>query len=160
RDVPAHELRTWVQAMAVTENAFGRAAYLNGHDAVKVITAFEGALSLLPELGDAHVNIASALLRARRNYDDWAERSQRHLPRALGTTPRDGKARYLQGRIYALGGDFDRARDAYESAAADGDEWATIRLSELDWAAGKQKEALQRIRRPARTRAASAYRAE
>jgi tetratricopeptide (TPR) repeat protein len=144
---PEVDLDTHVQSTAIAENAFGRAAYLNGRPPGEAIAAFSRALSLAPELGDAHVNMASALLRRGPQRSDWMESVDRHLTRALEISPRDRKALYLRGQLYLRAGRPDDARKAFELAADAGDEWANLRLGELAWEAGKKKKAIALVRR-------------
>jgi tetratricopeptide (TPR) repeat protein len=139
---PNADVNTYVQARAVAENALGRVAYLDGRPAEEAIASFSTALSLVPELGDAHVNMASVLLRAHAHYGDWAGRVERHITRALEISPRDRKALYLRGRLYTRLGEPDDARKAFAAAAEAGDDWALLRLGEFEWADGKRKEAV------------------
>lgn len=139
---PDVDLTTYVQATAVAENAFGRAAYLCGRPVNEAIGAFERALSLVPELGDAHVNLASALLRSGSRPADWVERIERHIDRALEISPRDRKALYLRGQLYLKAGRRDDARQAFERAAEAGDAWALLRLGELTWDEGNREDAI------------------
>jgi tetratricopeptide (TPR) repeat protein len=144
---PGLDWPTYVQARAVAENAVGRATYLNGRPFEEVIEAFNSALSLAPELGDAHVNTASALRRARNRYSDWADRMEHHLTRALEISPRDRKALYLKGERYRLIGNDEDARKAYEAAAEAGDDWAHLRLAELLWEKGEKEKAIVEAQR-------------
>jgi tetratricopeptide (TPR) repeat protein len=131
----------------VAENALGRVAYLAGDPTNSAIPAFELALSLAPEFGDAHVNLASALFRARHRFPDWSERIDGEISRALQISPRDVKALYLRGELYLKVGREKDAREVLQQADELGDHWATMRLAELDWNAGKQLEALERAKR-------------
>lgn len=139
---PDVDLTTYVQATAVAENAVGRAAYVSGRPVNEAIAALERALSLVPELGDAHVNLASALLRSGAHSADWVERIERHIDLALEISPRDRKALYLRGQLYLKAGRPDAARQAFERAAEAGDAWAILRLGELAWSEGKKEEAI------------------
>jgi tetratricopeptide (TPR) repeat protein len=145
--VPDRDLNTFVQARAVAENALGRVVYLSGDPTRRAIAAFELALSLVPEFGDAHVNLASALLRARERLRDWFERADGEITRALQISPRDAKALYLRGDLYLRVGRDKDARIALETAEELGDDWATMRLAEEDWKAGARVQALERAKR-------------
>jgi tetratricopeptide (TPR) repeat protein len=138
---------THVQAVAVAENALGRALYLFGPPYREAIRCFETALSRAPELGDAHVNLVSALLRARSKEGSWDERIDRHLERALEISPRDRKALYLRGKAALAIGDTKAARSSFEEAAEQGDSWAQLRLAEMAWKEGDQQEAVSLVRR-------------
>jgi tetratricopeptide (TPR) repeat protein len=132
------------QARAVAENAHGRAKYLLGKrdDAV---SAFDRALSFAPGLGDAHVNMASALFWARARYADWNTRISLHLDRALEVSPNDRKALYLRGKLYYLLNQKDDAKRVWEQASEAGDEWAQFRLGEMLWEGDDEESKAQAI---------------
>jgi tetratricopeptide (TPR) repeat protein len=122
---------TYYQALAVAENARGRAIHLvQPQDGEQAVAAFERALSLAPELGDAHVNLADALLRNSPSSSDQ-ERAAEHLERAITMSPRNAKALYLRGKLALAQGDRTRARKEFEGAAAEGDAWAMLGLARL-----------------------------
>jgi tetratricopeptide (TPR) repeat protein len=157
-----HQARDWIdaperrrnasqpayyQALAVAENALGRAIYVIGDDADDAIAAFERALSLVPDLGDAHVNLASAVLRQSPNEPGWEARVRRHLDQALELSPQDRKALYLLGKVALRLDDQTEARRWFTLAARAGDAWAMFRLAELDHQQGKVEQALDELQK-------------
>lgn len=144
---PTGEFTSYVQARAVAENALGRVRYLAGDPRHTAIPAFESALSLVPEFEDAHANLASALLRASGRYPNWFTRADAELGRALEISPRDAKAMFLRAELYLKAGRGEEARTWLGTAETLGDDWATMRIAELDWEAGKRPEAVVRALR-------------
>jgi hypothetical protein len=126
------------QAGAVAENAFGRASYLLGKGGA--IEAFTNALSDAPELGDAHVNMASALFRERARHCDWDAQIDYHLERSLTVSPNDRKALYLRGKLNLALHNEDDAKADWELAAK-------LRLAELLWADKSKLEAIELVQR-------------
>ena len=135
----------YYQALAVAENAVGRATYLLDGGAEEAITAFERALSLVPELGDAHVNLATALLRRRSKERGWEVRVRRHLDEALELSPQDRKALYLLGKVALQLDEQEEAVRWFKRSAAQGEAWAMYRLAELHYRDDELDLALDRL---------------
>ncbi len=127
------------QALAVAENAYGRALHLLGRHS-EAIEAFMRALSLAPQFTDADVNIASALLKLRKPPPGWDERVLRHLAGAGGEPERPQGA--LPARQASACGSARRTRrEDVERGWALGDRAVLPLLSERRWADGFDRRA-------------------
>jgi tetratricopeptide (TPR) repeat protein len=146
-DDPGTDKATQYQALAVAENALGRALYLTFSGTPRrAIEAFDRALSYVPELGDAHVNLAAALLRKDGAQPGELSRICEHLDRALELSPNDGKALYLRGKIAKISDD-PSSSGYFERAAEQGNPFAMFRLAELSWDKGRPTDALRWLQR-------------
>jgi tetratricopeptide (TPR) repeat protein len=96
---PVPEWTTYVTARATVQNALGRAYYLVGKND-EAYEAFERALSMMADFGDARVNLASLLIRQKGRYPRWSRRAEEQLKRALELSPHDRKAKFLLGVLY------------------------------------------------------------
>lgn len=144
---PDVDVNAFVQACAVAENAAGRVAYLAGRPREEVVACLERAVALAPDLGDAHVNLATALLRGTSGPPDRDERVRRHLDRALEISPHDAKARYLRAKLYGKLGLLDQQREDLQVAVDAGDHLAVFTLAELEWRDGHKLPAVELARR-------------
>jgi hypothetical protein len=146
------------QAQATVENACGRVRFLLGRRDAQV--AVERALVLLPEFGDAHVNLASILLARRSAGLREAEEIEHHLQRALEISPRDPQALLLLGQLYE-----HRSFERNEEAAAcyrqlPDDAIACFRLGQLLSREGKLSEAVTLFSRSLSLLTTADYRAK
>ena len=131
------------QARAVSENALGRALYLLDEDGD--VAAFETALGLAPGFGDAHVNMASALVRDIDQYPDWEARIDGHLTRALEASPNDPRALFLRGKLCSMLMQKGDASDWWTKAAAAGSDHALLELGRIAWAKRTDEARLEAI---------------
>jgi tetratricopeptide (TPR) repeat protein len=147
------------QAEATVDNAYGRIlSLLDRLD--EASEALQNALSLLPDLGDAYVNMASVRMAKRARRSGWEADAERDLKRALEISPDDEKARVLLGDLYA-----DPALRRYRDAAAcyeqlPGDPIACFKLAELRTREGKPHEAIDLFSRSLSQRPVADFRAE
>jgi tetratricopeptide (TPR) repeat protein len=133
------------QARATVDNAYGRVLFLLGRlDDAR--DAVQRALVVLPDLGDAYVNMASISM-AKPRRPGWEDDADEHLARALEISPEDERALMLRGELYA-----DAAVRRYTDAAESfrrlpGDPVACFRLGELLLREGKRLEAVEEFSR-------------
>lgn len=132
-DADRSDWTTLMHARAVAENARGRAAYLLNNEQ-DTFGALDQALSLAPELGDAHLNMASALMQWKREGGD--RRMRWHVERAHEISPSNLKSIYMYGVLERREGNTDEARKWFGQGAKRNDRWSLFALAELDWDAG------------------------
>jgi hypothetical protein len=99
----------YVNALAVAENAHGRALDSLGHKP-NAVERYRRATALLPDFIDAQLNLAGALLNLK-DFDDWSEHAEAAIRQALRSDPSSRRAEYLYGRLCA-----DQSVARYEEA--------------------------------------------
>jgi Tfp pilus assembly protein PilF len=94
--VYAKDWRTYELSRAVVENAYGRACYLLGQFP-KAEAALRSAVTRAPSFLEAHLNLASVLLKAKKLDPDWFEKALGEIADALALEPENFKANHLLG---------------------------------------------------------------
>jgi tetratricopeptide (TPR) repeat protein len=147
------------QAEATVDNAYGRVLYLIGR-LEEASDAIQNALAMLPDLSDAHVNMASVRMAKRTGDTGWQSDAESDLKRALEMSPNDEKALLLLGDLYADPAvrRFTEAATCYAQLRAD--PIATFKLGELHRREGKLNEAVDLFSRSLSQLPAADYRAD
>ncbi len=143
---PELDLAAYVYARATVQGAFGRAAQILGdHD--EAMAAFERALSMIPDLGDVHANLASLLIKLKARHMNWSRRARNHLLRALEISPLDERAHFLLGKVYAdpSVGQLKEAKQQFEQGGSYG--WACYEHARLLKDEGQIEAAINQLRR-------------
>jgi tetratricopeptide (TPR) repeat protein len=146
------------EARATVDNAYGRVAFVLGRPDAR--EAVQQALVLLPDFGDAHVNMASILLAVRSRGLSNADTIEYHLCRALEFSPRDTRALLLLGQLYEHRSvaRYADAADCYRKLPQSST--ASFKLGQLLAREGKLEDAVQQFSRSLSQRPTPDYRAK
>lgn len=97
------EIRSWLGAAYY---------YRSYNDPEKAVAELEKAAELAPEDADSHRHLALAYVR--RDNEGDRERAIRSLEKCLQLDPKQSEAHYYLGQLYARGGEWAKARAAWQ----------------------------------------------
>jgi hypothetical protein len=136
--------RAWVRSCALAQNAYGRALFYTSRPA-EAVAHHQEAVDMIPDLLDAQLNLAEAVMKAKQPKQGWASRARAALDSALALAPDNQRALFLSGHVWRALGRNAEAKAAFEKVAEN--PWAAFELGSILASEGSFEEAAEHAER-------------